>query len=281
MKSKGVMRIGCGGSGSEAKVNIELRTVFPGIGGNIKTQQAVVVALREEYNKTPKMGHKMFLRHTIIKKLEDYFHRKGIYKFPHIPRPLGSISEIGKNPYEACIYEWAFGSDNFPWGYLDGEGNFIFIKMQDWSEFGAAFQEAGIDLTSDCTDADDGRISQNIIHQYHNLYGDLIGSELNPLWKRIDFGPASIRINYDELRKFLNNREKDLRAMLRSERYEMMILALDYLTDFQKMDRLDIGRLDSLVGNYRLSSLRHHISRGIGTHERSVAHIVLRDQSLV
>ncbi len=278
MEQKGVMRIGHGGSGSEANIFVELRTMFPGIGGTIITQQAVVVALREEYSKAAKIGHKMFLRNTIIKKIEDYFHRKGVYKFAHIPRPLGSISKIGKNPYEAYIYEWAFGSDGFAWGYTDPERGFVFVKMRDWNEFGSAFSQAGINLTVDCTDADDGRICQNVVHQFYNLNKD---SELNPLWKRIDFGPLSIRINYEKLAKFLHDKEKDLRRVLRSERYEMMVLAFKYLTDFQKMDRLDIGRLDALIGGYRLSSLRHHISRGTGTVDRSVVHIESRDQSLI
>ncbi len=280
-KEKGIIHIGHGGAGSEANIVVELRTRFPGIGGTIITQQAVPVALREEYSKMPKKGHKMFLKHAIIKKLEDYFQRKGIYKFPHVPRPLGSISRIGRKPYEAYIYEWAFGSDNFPWGYHDLDKGFVFVKMYDWSEFGGAFNRAGIDLTMDCTDADDGRISQNVIHQLHGIHRHGEDSELNALWKRIDFGASSIRIDYDKLKKFLYENEKDLRRALRSERYDMMVLSFEYLTNSQKMDRLDIGRLDSLIGNYRLSSLRHHVSRGTGAVEGSIAHIDLRNESLV
>ncbi len=277
-KEKDVMRIGCGGSGSEAKVYIELRTTFPGIGGRIETEQAVTTAFREEHSKSSKMGHRNFLKHMIIKKIEDYFHRRGLYKFPHIPRPLGSISVIGKQ--EAYIYEWAFGEDNFPWGYQDIDRGFVLIPMRDWSEFGAAFRKTGINLTGDCTDSDDGRISQNIIHQYYKSHQLYNGEELNPLWKRIDFGCQSIKIDYDKLRGFLKDEEKKLREVLRSERYEMMVLSLEYLVN-KKMSYFDIGRLDSFVGNYRLSSLRHHISRGTGTHQRSVARISSRGQSLL
>ena len=281
MDKKSVIRIGYGGFGSEAEIFVELRKLFPGIGGTIVTQQAVAVALREEFSKEFKKGHKMFLRHTIIKKLEDYFQRKGTYGFSHIPRPLGSISRTGNDPYEAYIYEWAVGCDGFSWGYSDVDSGFVFVKMHDWSEFGAAFDRAGIDLTLDCTSADDGRVSQNVVHQFYNSYGNSEDSELNPLWKRIDFGPRSIRINEEKLARFLHDEEEDLRQVLRSERYEMMILALEYLTNFQNMDRLDIGRLDALVGSYRLSSLQHHISRGTGTVDRSVVHIESRDQSLI
>lgn len=279
--TKGVIRIGYGGSGSEAKIFIELRTVFPGIGGTIITQQAVPVALREEFNKVPKSAHRIFLKHALIKKLEDYFQRKGVYRFPHIPRPLGSISKTKRKPYEAYLYQWAFGSDGFPWEYMNIQKGSAMVRLDDWVEFGTAFKEAGINLTSDCTDSDDGRISQNIVHQFHNVRWDLENPELNPLWKRIDFGSASIRINYGKLRGFLADKEKDMRRILRSERYDMMVLSLEYLTNFEKMDRLDIGRLDSLVGSYRISSLRHYISRGRGISEGLIAHISLRTESLV
>ncbi len=82
-----------GGEGSEANIDVELRTEFPGIGGKITTAQAVMTALRKEFCANDKLGHRMFLRHMIIKKLDDLFLRKGFYQFPHIPRPLGSISK--------------------------------------------------------------------------------------------------------------------------------------------------------------------------------------------
>jgi hypothetical protein len=110
---------------------LEFRTEFAGIGRTIITYEGVAAALREEYTKTPKSGYKMFLRHTIIKKLEDYFYRTGAYNFAHIQRPLSSISKINGNQYEACIYEWAFGSEGFPWENVDKEGNRRIIKLKD------------------------------------------------------------------------------------------------------------------------------------------------------
>lgn len=73
-----------GGSGSEAEIYIELRSVFPGIGDLIRTFQAIAVAHRKEYNQTINIGNRMFLKHTIIKKLEDYFFRKGVYRYAHV-----------------------------------------------------------------------------------------------------------------------------------------------------------------------------------------------------
>ncbi len=279
---EGVKFIGHGGSGGEASVNIELRTVFPGIGGKIITQQAAVVALREEYKLEPKLGHKMFLKHAIIKKLEDYFHRKGLYQFSHIPRPFGSISGNGETSYEAYIYEWVFGTDGFPWEHTNPEGGSFFVKLIDWREFGSAFCGAGINLITDCTCADDGRCSQNVIHQMADIPGNPDDLVMNPLWKRIDFGRSSIKIDYEKLAKFLRDEKEGLRQILRAERYDMMTLALEYLIDFKGMDRLDIGRLDALAGSYRVATLSHYISRGTSVSETGLlASLGSREQSLV
>lgn len=275
----GVIEFICeGGAGSEAKVTVELRTRFPGIGGTIITQEGVAAALRESYNLVPKSGHKVFLRHAIIKKLEDYFHRLERYSFAHISRPLGSISRFGENAREAYIYEWAFGSDGFAWEHITSQGKPAPIKLHDWHKFVEVFFSAGIDLQYDTVDSVDGRISQNIVHQYAVPSADW--SELNCLWKRIDFGEGSIRIDYDKLLRFLHDEEQKLRQTLRSERYEMLTLAYEYLTQGEKMDKVEIGRLDALVGIYRLSSLRHHISRGSGVSEEHIAYMGLRTESL-
>jgi hypothetical protein len=279
-EDKGVIEFICeGGSGSEANVKVELRTVFAGIGGTIITNEGVATALREEYNITPKSGHRMFLRHTITKKLEDFFYRRGAYMFSHIPRPLGSISKVGQNPYEAYIYEWAFGSECFPWECIDGKGKRSPIKLHDWDNFVTSFGSAGINMEMDCTDPMDGRISQNIIHQYPKPIAD--GSEMSLLWKRIDFGPMSLNIDFDKLLKFLNDKKKDLINVLRTERYEMIILAVDYLTKGTKMKEIDIGRLDALIGEYRRSSLRHHIAKNLDASESTQIYIKTRTEFLI
>ena len=277
---RGVIEFICeGGSGSEANVKVELRTEFAGIGGTIITHEGVATALREEYTTTPKSGHRMFLRHAIIKKLEDYFYRTGAYMFAHIPRPLGSISKVGENPYEAYIYEWAFGSECFPWERVDRDGNRSPIKLRDWDDFVMNFDYAGINMEMDCTDPMDGRISQNIIHQYPIPIAG--GLELSLLWKRIDFGPMSLNIDFDKLLKFLHDKRKDLISVLKSERYEMLMLAVEYLTKGMKMRELDIGRLDALIGEYRRSSLRHHTTKDLGTAESTPSYISTRTESLI
>ncbi len=261
-KNESVISLGKGGFGQEANIKIELRRRFPGIGGTIKTQEGALIALREQLNKTSKSGHKMFLKHTLVKKLDDYFFRTKKYLFPHIPRPLGSISKEGNNLYEAYIYEWAYGKDNFPWEVTDYSGKTGLVEIDEWNIFVQSFNDVGIDMSIDIADNLDGRISKNIIHQFPiDAYTSNL--KMNLVWKRIDFGSNSLPIDYEKLSKFLKDNKSKLIGMLRMERYEMVKLAIKYLTN-KKMDRFDIGKLDILVASYRYNSLRHYVSRGSG-----------------
>jgi hypothetical protein len=279
-EENGIIEFICeGGSGSEANVKVELRTIFAGIGGTILTNEGVATALREEYTPTPKAGHKMFLRHTIIKKLEDYFYRKGAYMFAHIPRPLGSISRTDKETYEAYMYEWAFGSESFPWECVDKKGIRTLVKLRDWEKFVKSFNSAGINMELDCTDPNDGRISQNIIHQYPKPIED--GIEMSLLWKRIDFGPMSLNIDFEKISKYIYENRNELIDVLRNERYEMIRLSVEYLTKSKNMKEIDIGRLDALIGEYRRSSLRHYIVKNLNSSALSPSYSDSRTEFLI
>ena len=245
-----------GGTGSEARVDVELRSRFPGMGGTIDTYQALAVARRNEFSTAPSVGHEMFLRHTLIKKLEDYFFKKGFYKYAHVTRPLGSTDR-------AYIYEWAFGRDGFPWSYLNETGDSIYIRLDDWDSFNSIFLEAGIDLQSDCTNPDNGAISQNIVHQLH-LGANAAQPKLNRLWKRIDFGPRSIRLDYDSLLDYLTKNEKDIRETLRVGRYDMMVLACIYFVKRESFGAKEREKLNMLVLDYRFSTLAFLNARGVG-----------------
>jgi len=279
-ENEGIIEFICeGGYGSEARIIVELRTRFPGIGGTIITQEGAVTALRKEFNISPKMGHKMFLRHTIIKKLEDYFYRKHVYNLAHIPRPLGSISSEGEKPYEAYLYEWTFGIDSFPWKGLDRDSSQRDIILHDWNAFVNSYQNIGIEMGNDVADAEDGRMSQNIIHQLYRM--NTKNLEMNSLWKRIDFGYRSVGIDYEKLLKFLNKNREDLTRTLRIERYQMLKLAIEYLTKGkEKMKKIDVGRLDVLIGDYRHNTLQQYISGTSGLTERST-HFDERIESLI
>ncbi|MGQ9478261.1 MAG: hypothetical protein ACUVRH_07260 [Candidatus Bipolaricaulia bacterium] len=268
-----VKYIGRGGEGSEARIEIELRTEFPGIGGTIYTYQAIPTALRQEHHPSPKSGHRAFLRHAILKKLEDYFFMKGVYGYAHITRPLGSFSS-------AYLYEWAFGLDGFPWFYQDSQDE-VPVRLDDWGSFIEAFAEIGIDMQLDCTDPDDGRLSKNIVHELARPIGqDYLSPHLNCLWKRVDFGERSIRIDFERLQRFLHDREGELRTALRHGRYELIQLASKYLVEGDQMDPRELGRLEVLALDYRLSTLRHLNARGVGPENSREIELVPEDQRL-
>jgi hypothetical protein len=253
---EGVEFIHEGGTGSEARVDVELRTRFPGIGGTIDTYQAIAVARRNEFSRALNIGHEMFLRHMIIKKLEDYFFKKGIYKYAHVTRPLGSTDR-------AYIYEWAFGRDGFPWTYLDEKGDTVSVMLDDWDAFSSVFLEAGVDLQSDCANPDNGALSQNIVHQLH-LGASASRPMLNRLWKRIDFGSRSIKLDYAKLVDYLERNEPDIRETSGAGRYDMMRMACEYLTKGGSTDSKGFEKLNMHVLDYRLSTLSFLNARGVG-----------------
>ena len=65
------------------------------------------------------------------------------------------------------------------------------------------FHSIGIDVQMDTSDPGDGRISENVIHPYPKPIGD--GTEMNSLWKRIDFVYESLKIDLDKLSRFLHD----------------------------------------------------------------------------
>ena len=136
------------------------------------------------------------------------------------------------------------------------------MRLDDWDSFNAIFLEAGIDLQSDCTNPDNGTISQNIVHQLH-LGANASQPILNRLWKRIDFGPRSIRLDYERLLEHLQQNEQDIRETLRVGRYDMMV-ACRYLLNRGEIDPRELERLEMLVMDCRLSTLAYLNARGVG-----------------
>jgi hypothetical protein len=244
-----------GGSGDEANITVQLRTKFPGIGGAIFTYQALPVALRKDFDYSPQCGHKIFYKHAVIKKLEDYFFMKGAYRYPHVTRPLGSTED-------SYIYEWAFGTDGFPWEYIETDGTRIYLDLEEWDRFVGVFSEAGIDLAIDCSDPNDGRISKNIIHQLCYSQTSNLRS-LNRIWKRVDFGDRSIRFNYEKLLKYLIDNKQELVAHLSPGRYEFVLLACQYLSPQHDIKERDLGKLEQMTLDYRTSTLAHLNTRGV------------------
>jgi len=149
----------------------------------------------------------MFLRHTLIKKTRRLLLQEGALQICSCDAAAGSTER-------AYIYEWAFGRDGFPWAYSDETGYSISVRLDDWNSFNAMFLESGIDLQTDCTNPENGAISQNIVHQLH-LGASASQPILNRLWKRIDFGPRSIRLDYERLLNCLRKNEQDIKETLK------------------------------------------------------------------
>ncbi len=244
-----------GGSGDEANILVQLRTKFPGIGGVIFTYQALPVAYRTDFDYSPQCGHRLFYKHAVIKKLEDYFFMKGFYRYPHITRPLGSTED-------SYIYEWAFGTDGFPWEYIETDGSRIYLDLEEWDCFVGVFGEAGIDLAIDCSDPNDGRISKNLIHQLCYAQNNNLRT-LNRIWKRVDFGDRSIRINYDKLSKYIKDNKQELGANLSAGRLEFLQLACQFLNPNNAIKERDLGKLEQMTLDYRTSTLAHLNTRGV------------------
>jgi hypothetical protein len=137
------------------------------------------------------------------------------------------------------------------------------VRLDDWDSFGSSFLEAGVDLHSDCANPDNGTISQNIVHQLH-LDASAVHPMLNRLWKRIDLGPRSIRLDYEKLLDYLAKNEKDLRETLRVGRYDMMALACKYFVKRDSFGAKELEKLKTLVLDYRFSTLSFLNARGVG-----------------
>ena len=249
-----------GGEGEEAVVTVELRTVIPGISNVIKATQGIVTAVRREKVSTPGMGHIMFLRNLLVKKFDDYFTWTGKYTFSHIPRAFGSISIEGDQPCESCLYEWFPGEEGFRWKVEGNDDKLHHVLLHDWDVFVNCFQDTGIIIGEDCYDPLHKGQSKNIIHQFPFYNHE--NQEMNVIWKRIDYGYGSIKIDYDKCAEYLRNNRHKLKEQLRPERFDMMELMVQYLGDGSSLSEYDLKLLMNYIQDYRVKSIDHYISHG-------------------
>ena len=181
---------------------MELRTVIPGISHVINSTEGIVTAVRREKYPESGLGHIMFLRNMLVKKFDDYFTRRGLYIYSHIPRAFGSISIGGEKPCESCLYEWFPGEEGFMWKVKGRDDKLQQVMLIDWDLFVKSFNEAGIIIGEDCIDPQNHRYSKNIIHQFPFYNPETL--EMNVIWKRIDYGFKSISIDYEKCLDYMN-----------------------------------------------------------------------------
>ncbi|MFC1648800.1 hypothetical protein ACFL1B_05055 [Nanoarchaeota archaeon] len=245
-----------GGAGGEARVDIEDRDEFPGVGGEIRTYQSILTAHRRLFNYSPQAAATEFFRHSVVKKLDDFFFRTDQYNIAHIARPFG-ITDDG------YLYEWVDGSDGFSWQTVeenkDGGYSICGVVLEDWINFANLYINAGVDMTRDITESDDATWSKNIVR---SLSFGTLPRILNTAWKRIDFGRASMPIDYEKLHDYLMNNQRDLSKYLTVQRYQFMVYATEYLMAKGDISPRDRGKLKVQTLNFRRSTLRHINKRG-------------------
>lgn len=260
-KKKILKSIGEGGTGDEAVITVELRNEFPGLDGIIISQQAAVAARRQEKNAKKDTGHWMFLKHVVFKKFDDYFRNIGRYETAHVSRPLGSQDD------GVYFYEWVFGMEGFPWSHIGDDGESEPTVLSEWGGFVDSFNSAGINLQKDCSEPDSEN-SKNIIHElYHS---NDVWTGLNCLWKRIDFGPQSVHVDWDKLIEYLRANRENLANVWGEKRTAMVGMIVYYLKNREAGNPagfFDEAAFYSLLREYRVSTLKHLL----GHQDRNIA----------
>ena len=263
--------------GSVCRVYFVRTNYFPGIGGEMFTAQCATAAYRvpkatkikngdvmtdllasshwlDQDNRYSVQAFNLFLLHSIIKKLDDYFTLQGKYAWPHISRPLGT-TRAG-----AMLYQWAKGTEGFHSNSDEG-GN---VKIEEWDVTYESFLEAGIDISSDTSfyDDDSDRCKKNII--FEEPFIQEYPKEISDMWKRIDFGSESLSVDYDKLARFLSDHEESMGDALKSRRVTLMEFAVEYLMSDHKdspMSFPNMYRILELSRGYRKSTLGHFYLR--------------------
>lgn len=254
------------GFGGEARVFLQLRNVFPGPGGVVKTDQDIAVGFRvpngvdtdgildagdvqfQIEDIRSKRAFILFLKNAVLKKLDDYFFRSDVYKYPHIPRPLGCT------PDGAHVYEWVFGIESIPLTFHDYQYDIeIPLSLDEESLAGAYFLKAGIDITRDTVESEQ-LYRKNIIVEESGLPN--LPSKVSCLWKRIDFG-NSIGFDFDRLSEFLEKEKEKLIAHLGADRFEMLSVSSEFLSSPSDPQFPKMERLFELLWDYRLRTAHH------------------------
>lgn len=143
-----------------------------------------------------------FLTNLVAALLDTSFVLGGKYAHRHIPQPLGLAEAIGMK--DGYLYEYANGSDGFPWDFLGDFGRHV--TLEEWIDFCNAFASTGIGVQHDITDTDNARVSQNIILRSYEI-SDLIKGTLPFDWARIDFGFSSCPVSWEKLGAYLKEQE--------------------------------------------------------------------------
>ncbi len=244
------------GSGSEAIVYLELRNTFPLLDKTIRSKILFPVSHRiissnkrvsevSNINNTefdlsdPSQAavFNEFLRHVLAKKLDDYFLRKGKYRYPHIPLVLGLTPQ-------GYFYEFVYGLEGYYPDYYDEDYNLIPVLLGEETIASNLFSSIGILLLHDMEEAGSSYL-KNIIIQEPEL--ESYPKEISNLWKRIDFGVSSLTFNYAKIKKYLEENKDDLNKVITKDRTEMLFLIIDYLIGSHKPNTFGDKRFNRML----------------------------------
>jgi len=260
------------GHGGEATVYIHLRRVFPFFEKMFITKRDFVVSYRVLHKANIssnelliKRSFSEFLRHLIAKKFDDYFLRKGHYKYPHIPRLLG----FDINGY---YYEFVYGLEGYyPLYFDDTNMNWNPVALNDERISSSLFHEIGIYLFQDIVEPTSNYVKNLIIEE---PYISLMPENISSLWKRIDFGVKSIKFDYEKTKKYIEKNEKELNEVLTNDRVEMLLIAIDYLIkdgNSKTFGEKKFNRLKYLIELFLKSTLEH-----MGIIEENPEHLIIQ-----
>ncbi|MDI6860984.1 MAG: hypothetical protein QMD25_03090 [Caldisericia bacterium] len=253
-----VQRITEIGHGGEATVYLELRRSFPFFEKNFYTKRDFLTSYRVLHKGDIiskellfKKSFSEFLRHLIAKKLDDYFLRKELYKFPHIPRLLG-FDTFG------YYYEFVWGLEGYYPLYFDEElFTYLPVKLLDEDEARRCFHEAGIYIFQDIVEPTSNYVKNLIIEEPEI---SILPNVISNLWKRIDFGVKSIKFDYFKINDYFKRNKKDLIKFLGKKRFSLINLANLYLIlngDEKKFNQKNFNKLKKLIEPFLKSTLDH------------------------
>ncbi|MFW6181676.1 MAG: hypothetical protein ACOC8N_08010, partial [Spirochaetota bacterium] len=242
-------------------LELEIRSGFRCVDGVIFTLQEIPVArIRYILEADPDIGFKVFLRHFLVKKLENAFMSEGRYRYAHIPRPLGSE---GRSYY----YDWAWGEQRCGMQLIgSGKREGVLRGLSEWDAFVGFFAQAGVDFQSGarpvCSRHHPGKnVAKNIL--VRQPYSDREETYISRLWKRVNFHPDGTPVDFRKLERYLLREESFLRRHLTPGRYETMLLAAGYLQG-RGLPPSEYRALKRGVHEYRVSALRHLNHYGFG-----------------
>jgi len=246
------------GHGGEATVYIQLRNSFPFFEKKFRTKRDFIVSFRVLHKGNVSSNELLFnrsfnefLRHLLAKKFDDYFLRKNLYHYPHIPRLLG----FDKDGY---YYEFVYGLEGYyPLYFDDVVMNWNPLILNDESISSSLFHEVGIFLFQDIIEPTSNYV-KNIIVEEPEI--SLMPEKISNLWKRIDFGVKSIKFDYEKIRNYIKKNEKNLIEILSKERVEMLLISLDFLLKKQEskiFNKEKFDRLKYLIELFLKSTFDH------------------------